>query len=118
MDYKIKVKDYIKNLIIEDENIKELMTNMSITTLPVSKIFKITGPMTPQELYEYIYNPENHALLAELGFKNNVNYQIPKAKSSYDVYSSYDEGLIGMDIESMMYEVTLPSKLFYKKMDK
>ena len=43
MDYKIRVNDYIKKLIKEDENIKELMTNMSITTLPVSKIFKITG---------------------------------------------------------------------------
>ena len=89
MDYKNKVKDYIKNLIIEDENIKELMTNMSITTLPVSKIFKITGPMTPQELYEYIYNPENHALLAELGFKNNANYQIPIVEFTFLLFQPH-----------------------------
>ena len=116
MEKDISVKNYIKKQIIGDEGIRELMTNMSITTLPISKIFKITGPMKPEELYEYIKNPMNHGLLAEIGFRNNVNFQYPKVKSTNRGYIINDEEqLMGSGVEDIMYEQVLPSKVFYKK---
>lgn len=116
MSNRITVKKYIEKLIENDKYTKELMFNMSITTLPVSKIFRITGELTPEQLYIYINNPENHVLLAELGFANNPRYVF----ESYvdQTYLEHDEELLGTHIEDIMYEEILPSKQFYKKKQK
>ena len=114
----ITVKKYIEKVQGENDLILELMDNMSITNLPISRIFELSGIMLPEELYKYIMNPENHCLLAQIGFRYYDESQTLKVNSvkRYSIIDS--EQLINTRMEDIIYKPALPSKMFYKKRSK